>query len=51
VGAPHIVGEDLELRLGVDPRRRREEQVVVALLAVGLLRFGVHVDLSVEHAM
>src|SRR4051812_47686892 len=38
VRALHVVGEDLELRLRIDLRLLGEEQGVVRLLAVGLLR-------------
>ena len=50
VPALHVVGEDLELRLRVDERLAREEQVLVRLLRVGLLRVGAHEDLAVEDA-
>ena len=38
VRALHVVGEDLELRLGVDGRVVGNKQVLIALLGVGLLR-------------
>ena len=38
VRALHVVGEDLELRLGVDLRLVAQEQRPVGLLGVGLLR-------------
>src|SRR5690242_1801745 len=41
VRALHVVGEDLELRLRVDLRLLGEEQGVVRLLPVRLLRLGV----------
>ena len=49
VGALHVVGEDLQLRLGVHPRPVAQQQVAVGLLGVGLLRLGRHEDLAVEH--
>ena len=51
VRALHVVGEDLELRLGVDRRIVREQQHLVGLLRVGLLRVEPHEDLAVEHAL
>src|SRR3954464_2300013 len=51
VGALHVVGEDLQLRLRVDLRLLGQEQGVVRLLAVGLLRRRVDVHLAVEHAV
>ena len=42
VGALHVVGIDLELRLGVDLRLVGEQQVLVGLLGVGLLGVLVH---------
>ena len=49
--ALHVVRKDLELRLGVDPRILREQQRVVGLLAVRLLRDRMDVDLAVEDAV
>ena len=51
MGALHVVGEDLQLRLGVDLRVVREQQRVVGLLAVRLLRDGIDEHLPVEHPM
>src|SRR5215831_5688692 len=51
VRALHVVGEDLELRLRVDVRGVGEQQRVVRLLAVRLLRDRPDVDLSVEYAV
>ena len=51
VRALHVVGVDLELRLGVDHRGFREQQVLVALDGIGLLRFGPHDDAAVEDAL
>src|SRR6185437_14811588 len=48
VRALDVVGVDLELRLCIDARTFREKQVVVALLAIGLLCFGPDVHLAVE---
>ena len=48
VRALHVVGEDLELRLRVDLRIVGEQQRLVRLLGVGLLRVGPHDDLAVE---
>jgi hypothetical protein len=50
VRALHVVGEDLELRLGVDRRVVGEQQRLVRLLRVGLLRVLPDDDLAVEHA-
>ena len=49
VRALHVVGEDLQLRLGVDQRVVREQQRAVGLFRVGLLRVLAHDDLAVEH--
>ena len=43
-----VVGEDLQRRLRVDQRLLREEQVLVRLHGVGLLRVRPHDDLAVE---
>ena len=48
VRALHVVGEDLELRLGVDQGVARQQQVLVRLLRVGLLRVRPDDDLAVE---
>ena len=50
VRAAHVVGEDLELGIGVDQRLRGEQQVAAGLLGVGLLRLRVDVDAAVEDA-
>ena len=47
--ALHVVGKDLELRLGVDRRVVGEQQRPVGLLGVGLLRVLTNDDLAVEH--
>ena len=47
--APHIVGEDLELRGGVDLGMLGQEQRLVRLFGVGLLGVELHDDLAVEH--
>src|SRR4029077_11248140 len=49
VGALHVVGEYLELRLRIDTSAGREQKIVVALLSVRLLCLGVNVNLSVEY--
>ena len=49
VRALHVVGEDLELRLGVDGRAVGQQQRAVGLLGVGLLRVLPDDDLAVEH--
>src|SRR4029450_3480895 len=51
VRALHIVGEDLQLRLGVDLGALGEQQRVVRLLPVCLLCDGMHVHLAVEYAV
>ena len=50
VGALYDVGVDLELRLAVGVRIGRQQQIVVGLLGVGLLRAGPHDDPPREHA-
>src|SRR5262249_17147161 len=47
----HIVGVNLELRLGVDLPVVREQQVAIGLLGIGLLRVLVDDDPAVENAM
>src|SRR6476619_3217129 len=47
--ALHVVGEDLELRLRVDLGVVGQEQRLVRLLRVGLLRVLPDDDLAVEH--
>ncbi len=49
VRAFHVVGKDLELRLGIDLRLGAEQQVAARLRRVRLLRVRVHEDLAVEH--
>ena len=48
VRALHVVGEDLELGLGVHPGVIAPEEIAVGLLGVGLLRLGAHEHLTVE---
>ena len=48
VRALDVVGEDLELRVGVDLGILGQEQRLVRLLGVGLLRVGPDDDLAVE---
>ena len=49
MAALHVVGEDLELRLGVDLRVRRQQEIVVALARVGVLRVPMDQHPPVEH--
>ena len=42
----HVVGEDLELGLGIDRRRALEQQPLQRLLAIGLLRVARDLDLA-----
>ena len=49
VRAAHIVGQNLQLGLGVDHRIFGKHQVLVGLLGVGLLRVLAHENLAVEH--
>ena len=51
MGTLHVVGEDFQLRLGVDLGRLGQQERAVGLLRVGLLRLGRHEDLPVEHAV
>ena len=51
VRALHVVGVDLQLRLGVDLRVVGKQQVAVGLLGVGLLRVLVHDDAAVKDAV
>ena len=46
--AAHVVGENLQLGLGVDDGVFREHQVLVGLLGVGLLRVFADQDFAVE---
>ena len=50
MAAHHVVGEDLEFRLGVELRRLRQQQRVAGLLAVGLLGVAPDDDLALEDA-
>ena len=50
VAAHHVVGVDLELGLGEELARLVEQQPLADLVAVGLLRPGLHQDLALEHA-
>ena len=45
-----VVGVDFELGLGVDLRRRREQEILIGLVGVGFLRGLVNVDLAAEDA-
>jgi hypothetical protein len=49
VGTLHVVGVDLQLRLGVDLRLGAGQQVLVGQLGTGLLGLRMDVDASVEH--
>ena len=51
VRAFHIVGIDLELRFGVHRRLVAEQDVLVGLLRVGLLRDRMHENAAVKHAL
>ena len=51
VRAFHVVGEDFQLRLGVDGGVGREQQSLVGLLGVGLLGVGMNEDFAVEDAV
>ena len=51
VGTLDVVGENLELRLGVDRRVVGEEQYLVRLLGVGLLGVFADKNLAVEDAV
>ena len=48
VRALHVVGENLELRLRIDLRIVGEQQRLVRLLGVGLLRVRPYDDFAVE---
>ena len=50
VGALHVIGHDLELGLGVDPRPVREQQVAAQLGRVGPLGFTGNPHRTVEDA-
>src|SRR5262249_4473441 len=50
VAAFYVVGIYFELRLGVDGRLIADDQVVVLLKGIGLLRILVDIDLAVEDA-
>ena len=50
VSAFHIVGVNFQFRLGVDFRIPRQQQIVVGLEGIGLLRAGMHDHLAVEYA-
>jgi hypothetical protein len=49
MGALHVVGEDLQLRLSIHFGRITEEQVSIGLLGVGLLSFRPDKDFAIEH--
>src|SRR6185312_11855279 len=51
VGALHIVSINLKLRLGINLRVVRKQQVAVGLLGVRLLRVFVNDDPSMENAV
>jgi len=59
VGALHVVRVDLELRLAIGVRVRRQQQVVIRLFGIGLLRARPDDDapsedaarMTVEHAI
>ena len=46
--AAHVVGKDLQLRFGVDDRVPGEQQVLIGLFGIGLLRVLPHKNLAVE---
>ena len=50
MAAFHVVGENLEFRLGIDLGVGRQQQRLVHLIAVGLLRCAGDLDLALEHA-
>jgi hypothetical protein len=50
VRAFHVVGVDLEFGLGEELRVIVQKQRLADLVAVGLLRAGLHEDLALEHA-
>src|SRR3954454_3397305 len=50
VGAFHIIGVNLKLRLGVGGGVVRKEQILVGLLGVRLLSFLTNENASMEHA-
>jgi hypothetical protein len=50
VRAGHVVGVDLQLRLGLELAVVVQQQRLADLVAVGLLRVGLHQDLALEHA-
>ena len=50
VGAAHVIGEDFQLRLGVYLGVGGQQQSLVGLLGVGLLRVGPDEDFAVEDA-
>src|ERR1019366_5401430 len=47
----HVVGVDLQLRLGINLRVIGKKKVAVRLLGIGLLRIFVHNDASVKNTM
>ncbi len=49
--ALHVVGVNLQLRLGIDLRVVGEQQVAIGLLGVGLLRVLVDDDAAVKDAV
>ncbi len=51
MGAAHIVGDDLEFGLGVDPGPLGEQQIAAQLGGIGALRLAGHPHGTVEHAL
>ena len=51
MGALHVIGMDLQLRLGVNSRVIGEQQIAVRLFGVGLLRVLMDNDAPVEYSM
>src|SRR6185503_7030251 len=44
-----VIRKDFKLRLGIDARFRRKQEILVGLLRVGLLRAMSHENLAVEN--
>ena len=51
MGAFHVVGEDFELRFGVDLRVARQQKRAIRLFGVGFLRIQTHENFAVENAI
>ena len=49
MAAFHVVGVDLQLRLGIDFGVVRQQQVAVGLVGITVLRIGMHDHLAVEY--